>query len=253
MASFVICGLEHSGTTMVSELFRQIPGVDAGFESGALLCDSPRGLPWLTPYDDIMLWGWGIDRAALERCCDTHEFAVFYERLRQHATVLKPDTKTIFDKTPRYAAALAGCMAKIAVPFIVVYKDPRASVFSDHKAAGTPPFHPWFTAYVEEKRGYMRLHYAQFQRARRTEDARVCLVRLEDICLDTRRTCERMFAHAGYSFIPAYAALPAIRYANTRKGSVCAGIPFEYLSGFTPDERHRIKDEFAEFSDWFYD
>jgi hypothetical protein len=253
MAAFVICGLEHSGTTMVSELFRQIPGVDAGFEVGVLLCDSPRGLPWLKPYDEIMLWGWGIDRAALEQCCDTHDFGVFYQRLRAASTVLNPDTRVMFDKTPRYGAALYDCIDKIGVHGIVVYKDPRATVYSDFKASGAAAFQPWFDAYAGEKIGYMRLHYAEYQRARRRADGRVCLVRLEDICLDTRRTCERMFAHVGQVFVPAYAALPSIRYANTRKGSVSAGIPFEYLTAFTPDIRHRIKDAFAEFSDWFYD
>ncbi len=253
MASFLICGLEHSGTTMVSELFRQVKGLDSGFEVGVLLCDSPRGLPWLKPYDDIMLWGWGIDRAALGRCCDTHDFRVFYDRLRQETSVLKPDTCAIFDKTPRYAASLTACLAKHDVAAIMIYKDPRASVYSDFKASGANSFTAWFSAYRAEKLGYMRLHYAQFQRASRGRDTRVFTVRLEDICLDTRRSCEAMFAHVGQVFHPAYAALPTIRYANTRLGSISAGIPFDYVTAFSPAEKSMIKDGFAEFSDWFYD
>jgi hypothetical protein len=62
-----------------------------------------------------------------------------------------------------------------------------------------------------------------------------------------------MFAHVGQVFLPCYAALPTIRYANTRKGSISAGIPFEYLTAFTPDMRCCIKNAFSEFSDWFYD
>lgn len=30
--TLVICGLEHTGTTLISELFRQIPHIDSGFE-----------------------------------------------------------------------------------------------------------------------------------------------------------------------------------------------------------------------------
>ena len=31
---FLVCGVEHSGTTLVSDLFRQIPHCESGFEVG---------------------------------------------------------------------------------------------------------------------------------------------------------------------------------------------------------------------------
>jgi hypothetical protein len=237
---------------MVSELFRQIPGVDAGFEIGVLMCASPRDFPALQPYAEHMLWGWGIDRATLERCCDTDDFVAFYAALQQHASVLRPGTRMIFDKTPRYSANLAACMGRLNVPFILVYKDPRSTVYSDFKGSGAPAFQPWFETYYADKLGYMRLHYDAYQRCR-AGDRRVCLVRLEDLCLNTRATCERMFAHVGATFIPAYANMTTIRYANTRNGSVCAGVPFEHVTGLNASACRMIKDVFAEFSDWFYD
>ena len=45
--SFLICGLEHSGTTMASDLFREHPLVESGFECGVGLVhtDGQRSYP----------------------------------------------------------------------------------------------------------------------------------------------------------------------------------------------------------------
>ncbi len=249
---FVICGPEHSGTTLVSDLFRQVPGIDAGFEVGVLLAPSPRNFPEFAVHAEITRWGWGIDAAALDSCCDTDDFAQFYDRLHAAATVLKPGTHTIFDKTPRYLSRLADCMNKVAVPFLVVFKDPRALVCSDWRKAGAPAFSPWFEAYAPDKLNYLRTHYASYSAAVASADPRVCPIRLETLCLDTRRTCERVYAVAGCAFDPAYMVLAGVRYENTRQGSICAGIPFEYTARFSKSEQFLIATTFAELDDWFY-
>ncbi len=250
MIRFVICGPEHSGTTLVSDLFRQVPGVDAGFEVGVLLAQSPRAFPAMAVHAEITRWGWGVDDAALARCCDTDDFAVFYARLEAAATVLRPGTHTVFDKTPRYLSALQSCMAKTAVPFFIVFKDPRAIVHSDWRKAGRPPFGAWFDAYAPDKLGYLRHLYGQYRAAR--QDSRVCLVRLEELGLDARRCCERLYAHVGYCFEPAYMVLQGVRYENTRHGAISAGEPFAYLASFSEAERGLIARCFAELDDWFY-
>ena len=252
MIRFAICGPEHSGTTLVSDLFRQVPGVDAGFEVGVLLAASPRGFPALAVHAEITCWGWGVDAATLARCCDTDDFAVFYDRLEAASTVLRPGTRTVFDKTPRYLAALQGCMAKLAVPFFIVFKDPRAIVHSDWRKAGRPGFDAWFAAYAPDKLGYLRHLYAQYRLAAEPADPRVCLLRLEDLSLDARRCCERMYAHVGYAFDPAYMVLQGVRYENTRHGAISAGEPFAYLASFNEAERRRVTTVFAELDDWFY-
>ena len=252
MIRFAICGPEHSVTTLVSDLFRQVPGVDAGFEVGVLLAASPRGFPALAVHAEITCWGWGVDAATLARCCDTDDFKVFYDRLEAASTVLRSGTRTVFDKTPRYLAALQGCMAKLAVPFFVVFKDPRAIVHSDWRKAGRPGFDAWFAAYAPDKLGYLRHLYAQYRLAAEPADPRVCLLRLEDLSLDARRCCERMYAHVGYAFDPAYMVLHGVRYENTRHGAISAGEPFAYLASFNEAERRRVTTVFAELDDWFY-
>ncbi len=248
----MICGLEHSGTTLISELFRQVPELDAGFEVGVLLGRRPRDLPDFDPYFEQMLWGWGLARDALVWCCDTDDFTVFYARLFE-AAELKPGTRGIFDKTPRYLLSLDTCLGRVELPFIVAVKDPRATVFSDYRNAGAPDFDTWFETYCVDKLGYMETVYTQWQRARARRDGRVFLLRLEALCLNARATCEAMFAHVGCTFLPAYMALRQVRFAKTRGTSISVGMPFEYVAGLGADRCRRIKSAFADFSDWFYD
>lgn len=66
---FAICGLEHTGTTLVSELFRQVPRVDSGFECGVFLGENPAAFKGLEPFYQNMCDGWGISVEELEECC----------------------------------------------------------------------------------------------------------------------------------------------------------------------------------------
>jgi hypothetical protein len=253
MTGFVICGLEHSGTTVVAELLRQVHGVDAGFEIGVLLGASPRVFPTLQPYAAHVRRDWGVSEATLEHCCDTDDFAAFYSRLQRAATTLRPGTHTIFDKTPRYLATLDHCLARTTAPFIVVFKDPRSTVHSDYKNMWMPDFDSWLDEYAPAKLGYMRQHYAQYKRAREKADPRVLFVRLEELCLDPRGVCTRMFAHVGLHFHLAHLAFGANRYEKTHARSITAGGPFEYLSGMGIVRCRRIARVFAEFDEWFFE
>ena len=251
MLGFVICGPEHSGTTVVSDLFRQVPGVSAGFEVGVLLAPSPRHFPALEIYAEITQRSWGLDQAQLAACCDTDALPVFYARLQAASTVLKPGTHTVFDKTPRYLACLRACMAKVGVPFIVVQKDPRATVYSDWRRAGSPDISGWYETYAPDKIGYLRMLYGEYIAT--LDDPRVCRVSLEALCLDTRRTCERMFAHTGFDFDLAYLALFGMRDDGTRHAALSSGIPMEFRRDFPRPVTAVLERDFAEFADWFYD
>jgi hypothetical protein len=246
---FVICGTEHSGTTLCSDLFRQVPGVDAGFELGALLAASPRGFPAVASHFPYLEMGWGVDADGATWACDTDDFAVFYERLQARAKYLPAGTVTIFDKTPRYLAHLSACLERISVPFIVTYKDPRATVHSDFVRSGEADFFAWFEGYVPGKLAYLRSAYGEFLRHR--ADARVFCLSLETLCLEAGRSCEVMFAHVGMRFERRYLVLQGLRYPNTREGSISAGIPFGYLHALSPAMIAAVERAFGELDGWF--
>jgi Sulfotransferase family len=247
---FVICGMEHTGTTLISDLFRQVPGIDAGFEVGVLIGMSPRDFPGLAPFARNILEGWGITEAELAVCCDTTSFAEFYSRLRAASRVLAHDTVTIFDKTPRYVSELGRVMGHVPVPVIVSYKDPRAIVFSDFKRAKPTDFNAWYNDFMPRKHRYVASCYNSWMAAR--DDARVCTVALEGLAMNARATMEQMFAHVGQRFDIGYALLDGLRYRNTRANFVSAEIAFEFRRVFTPEQQARIARDFSEFDAWFY-
>jgi hypothetical protein len=250
---FVICGIEHSGTTLISDLFRQIDGVDAGFEVGVLLSASPRAFRTLQPFAENMLKGWQLHPKELDHCCDTDDLEVFYGRLLKASKAVKPGTTTTFDKTPRYLIGLDACMQKVNVPFIVSYKDPRAIVHSDFVRAKAESFDAWFGQYAPTKLRYMNGLYNQYKSALGRSDSRACLVALENLCLDARRACDLMFSHAGFEFRTKYLVLENLRYEHNRSTSISVSIPFEYKKAFSSDVQRRIRDTFASCADWFYD
>ncbi len=252
MISFVICGVEHSGTTMVSDLFRQVSSIDAGVEVGVLLNRTPRQFLFATPFAANMLGGWNITAAELACCCDTDSFSRFYDRLRSFSRDLKPGTSTIFDKTPRYLAQLETCLAKVPVPFILTYKDPRSIVFSDFTRSGEADFDRWFDGYAEAKLGYLRLLYMNY-RSRAARGRRVLRVGLETLCLNPRTMCEAMFAHCRQAFLLRYLLFAELRYRQTRSTSISPRIPFEYMNGLSVGQQRLVVRAFAEFGEWFYD
>ena len=252
MIKFVICGIEHSGTTLVSDLFRQVPQVDSGFECGVLLGDTPRAFPEMQPFAQNILGGWKITREDLVSSCDTDDFKQFYENLRSKCRSLKPDTKDIFDKTPRYLARLAECLKKMPVPFIVMFKDPRALVYSDFTRSKQADFDPWFEGYAPAKLAYMRGLYANYDKAPALGSA-VLTMSLEKLCMEPRKSCEALFRHCGYEFDLEYFLLKNLRFKHTRSDSVSGRIPFEYREGLSKPQQAVVKDRFKEFSAWFYD
>lgn len=247
---FLICGLEHTGTTLISDLFRQVPGLDSGFECGALLRATPAEFANLQPFANNMLKGWGITPEALARCCAAPDFATFYARLQAAATVLDPGTQEIFDKTPRYLSQMSQVLTRCDCPAVVSYKDPRAIVCSDFKRAKTSDFNAWYDGYRRGKMRYVDVCYAEFMAHR--DHPRITTVGLEELAMNARATMERMFAHVGLEFQLSYAIIDTLRYANTKNRTVSADIAFEYKGKLNAAAQARILEDFGQYEAWVY-
>ncbi|MBA4491490.1 sulfotransferase [Paracoccus sp. S1E-3] len=247
---FVICGMEHTGTTLISDLFRQIPGIDSGFECGVLLRATPSEFRKLQPFASHMLAGWGITAEQLDHCCAAPDFVQFYQRLMQASTAISDDTVAIFDKTPRYLSELTTVLERCDCPVLVSHKDPRAIVCSDFKRAKTDDFHAWYAGYRDDKLGYVKDCYNQFIKHR--DNPRVAAVSLEDLAMNSRATMERMFAHVGERFDLGYAIIDDLRYDNVRSRTVSPEIAFEYRRFLGKSEQEAIMKDFGCFDAWIY-
>lgn len=255
---FVICGLEHSGTTLLSDIFRQVPELDSGFEGGVLLGESPKEFPTIQPFYQNMLEGWQITEEHLAAICNTSSFSEFYSGLEQKSQVLKPKTKNIFDKTPRYFARIFECYNKIEVPFIATYKDPRSLVFSDFKRTGKGQnFTAWYEQYKQPKLRYLESIYKKSycpwkNQFKENKLSKILCISLEEICLNTRQTMDLLFSHVGIEFKLEYLLLKNLRYSHTRQPEISSRIPFEYLNAFNKEQQKIIENDFSVMEDWFY-
>lgn len=247
---FVICGLEHSGTTLISDLFRQVPELDSGFEVGVLLAQTPADFITMQPFADNILDGWKITKADLGYCCEAQTHTEFYARLKKASNEIDDNVFRVFDKTPRYLSRLKDCMSRTDVPFIASYKDPRAIVHSDFKRAGTDNFNEWYKEYMPKKRHYLRSCYRQYSEAKNQD--RIVFVSLEELALNARQSMDKMFDHVGIPFSMDYVILKELRYKNTHSNAVSIPIAFSYMTDFEKMHTDRIEKDFGEFSDWFY-
>lgn len=254
---FVICGVEHSGTTLVSDIFRQVAGVDSGFECGVLLGESPRHFSDIQPFFNNMKGGWQISDEVLATVCNTSDFGSFYQHLYQNSGIFNIQTQYLFDKTPRYFTHLFECQQKINVPFIATYKDPRSLVFSDFKRTGKQrDFYDWYESYKGPKLGYLSRIYKQnylvWKHRIHQNAAKVLCVSLEDICLNTRESVETMFSHVDFEFDVKYLLMKNLRYGHTRAPQISSRMPFEYLESLNKDQIATIEKDFSILEDWFY-
>ena len=102
---FIICGLEHTGTTLVSELFRQIPKCDSGLNAVFYL-PKVHLFKDLQPFYGNMRNGWSLKDEDLEDACKEREFSGFYDLIYENSTLFDNTPHIRFDKTPRYISDL---------------------------------------------------------------------------------------------------------------------------------------------------
>ena len=251
--SFLICGLEHSGTTMVSDLFREHPEIESGFECGVLLCENPRDFLTFKPYCNHMHVGWGIEQEDLKYASDTDSFETFYTRLFECSKIIKEKSPSIiFDKTPRYITHLEEVRGKINIPTITVIKDPRSLALSDFKRSKKPieEIDSWYESWKSPKKAYMRSAYDGYLHAWENED---CLViRLEEICFSAASTVRSMFEFVNVPFEHEYLDLRNKRFGNTSGSSISVNSCMNFMEKIPKHIQKKILEDFSEFDHWFY-
>jgi hypothetical protein len=252
--SFLICGMEHSGTTLASDIFREHPRCESGFECGALLCDSPSEFPKKSPFYHNTIKGWEISENDLNAACKTNNFADFYTRLISHSRLFTDQSRDIvFDKTPRYITRVEAISDMFNLPIIAMIKDPRAIAASDFKRTGNKEINieKWYERWMPSKLTYMRNANEGYIHAQ--QNGNCIIIRLEDLCLNLEQTATRMFSHVGLDFSTRFLSLRRKRYSNTRNRSVDASACVSWMEDLPQGIASRIREDFAEFESWYYD
>lgn len=135
----IACGIEHGGTTLLTEILRMSPVLDGGFEGGFLLNDTPAAFIDSQPFYDNLKQGWGLNASDVAYICGSVSFGAAYLRLRERASLIKNKDCFLFDKTPRYLSILSKVLDRAPdVPVAVILRDPRATLWSSYKRTKMP-------------------------------------------------------------------------------------------------------------------
>ncbi len=137
----VVTGMEHSGTTFLSKLLTAHPRVNAAFECGVLLGDSPAEIPKLEPWSDwfvkpIEEGHWGLTPSQFAEVAAAADWDGAYARIIEHCPLFLEGETQIVDKSPRYLQDLPEILAKVPnTPCLVLEKD-ALLMFHSYKRRG---------------------------------------------------------------------------------------------------------------------
>ena len=250
---FLICGLEHSGTTLASDLVRD-SSCDSGFECGVLLSESPEGFLNNEPFASNILNGWKITKEDLTDCCQSKTFPDFYDKLYAASKLF--NAKNIsrrFDKTPRYITQLSRIQEEHDIPALALIKDPRSIAWSDFKRSKKPlsELDDWYSEWLPKKKRYMESAYEGYLYA--WGNPNKCLVmRLEDICLEAKKSLQLIddFLEIPFSYNQLF--FPDKRTDHTRGKSIDSSIAISWLQEMPQKTQESVSKDFKIFDRWFY-
>jgi len=130
----IVTGMEHSGTTLLSQLLNAHPDVAAGVESGILLANLHE-FNSLKPYWDWLSgsagWGWCLLEEHRDLLLDAESYADVFQILGEHKgknnkdlylRALFQSSHIIYDKTPAYVFHLTAVLSRIDVPCCITMK-----------------------------------------------------------------------------------------------------------------------------------
>ena len=254
--NFIVCGLEHSGTTLISDILRAVPGCDSGFECGVFLVEKPIQFLSLSPYCKNILEGWKISADDLNYCCEVENHTLFFDRLYERSGLFLDNgqPKIRFDKTPRYISSIENVLQRSSLPAVAMIRDPRGIAWSDFTRSKRTidEVDDWYLEWMPSKRNYMRSAYAGYEFCWANSD--LChVIRLEDLCFRSLETIIKLDNFLSLPFSYGQFFLEDKRYAHTKGKSIDISIAVEHLSSLPSRISQMVVEDFAEFENWFFD
>lgn len=213
----IITGIEHSGTTLLSRLLKQDPGLRSGFECGFLLADTPRDFMNIHPWyewmqEPVSAHQWGVSSKHMEQICSAGSWEEMYRRLIHFSPVFDQSShQQVCDKTPRYLSCLDTVLEKLPdfVPCLVIEKDIE-NLWLSHKKrnAGLDSFCRMYEKYCTGLRYALEKH-----------PARVHRINYEELCHNLDGQLKNVFSIIGLPFRAEYTVAFKERIRNYTNGN----------------------------------
>ncbi len=258
----IACGFEGGGTTMLSEVLKQHPRLEGGFEGGLLLVENPEDFLSLEPYCTDLKKLWDVSEDDLKYVCQGQIWPDVYRRLREKAQIIKNKETWLVDKTPRYMAYLPGVLKKVPnVPCIVLTRDPRSVLWTRAKRTykKNAPEGLTRTEWADKEleiscKTY--LTYAKgWQRAiEKGFGEQILLVKYESLCTSQEAEVQRIFEFIGMKFDPSYLSIQGKdpRYHPCRGNEISVKYLAEYKEHLSEKTTKKVLEMTEEFKEWWY-
>jgi len=237
----VVTGMEHSGTTLLSLLLKQDPRLDAGFECGFLLADSPRDFTNIHPWyewmqEPVSKHQWGVSVEHMASICASRTWEEAYRKLLHYSPVFDHTRpQQICDKTPRYLSCLDSVLDKLPdfVPCLIIEKDVE-SLWRSHKRRNSS---------LEDFRRNFEKYNNGLRRGLQRHRGRIHRVGYEALCNDPHNRLREIFTIIGLPYRDEYGAFGMAKIRNYgRKQSV----PPESLPEEETESLIRLRSQFAD-------
>ena len=228
----IICGFPRGGTTLLSEVLRQHPNINAGFEGGLLLGNKPSDFEKIQPYSQMLQKSWKIEDKALQYICHARDWLEAYRHLVECSSIITNKNCWIFDKTPKCMQFLPHILQKIeAIPCLVIVRDPRAVLYSWSKRLSLNQkisMEEWLDQYLESScNKYMAFVNGYKKAIKKGYSHRILLVKYEDLCRNQAQEFEKIFDFIGLIFDSSY-----LRFNSNFKNVYGGGISQDHLNEY---------------------
>ena len=251
----ILCGFERAGTTLLSEIFRQHPQLNSGFECGFLLVKKPSDFLLLEPYCTNFKIGWKIGDNALKYICEADTWLEVYKRIVERSPIIKRKDEWIFDKTPKYMEVLSDVLLKVPnVPCVVLVRDPRSVLWSWAKRTNLS-IEQWTKKHLEKSCvRYMSYAEGYKNAIENGFSSRILLVKYEDICTNKIVEVKKIFDFIGMDFDSSYLHFKEnIRFPNVHEQNVSTKYLQEYKDNFPEEICQKILELTKEVEAWSWE
>lgn len=251
---FLISGFEHSGTTLISEIMRQHPNIDSGFEGGLLLCDRIVKFKNLEPFASNFKNAWKISESDFEEICRARSYGEAYRKIREASDVISKKNCDLFDKTPRYLQRFSDVLARVPdVKAIIIVRDMRSIMDSTLRRSGKN-VDDWMANVYPRTLKHTLSYLDGLERAlvSKKNAKRVLVIRYEELILDQEAVIRNVFSHLGYEFSTDYLQFRDVKYKHVYGSDIQDSFVFKYRENLDQDTQNRIIDDFATHRQYFW-
>lgn len=250
--SFMVCGYERGGTTLISEVLKQHPMLNSGFEGGFLLTENIPDFLNFEPYYTNFKRGWKCDEVSMSYICQANSWIGIYKRVVECSPIIENKDSWIFDKTPKYMEHLPNVLEKIPeVPCIVIVRDPRSVLYSWAKRSNLTK-EEWVKRVIKSA-SQRYTSYAQGYRKALEKGfgCRILLVQYENICINPTLEFEKIFEFIDFEFDDKYLSFQSI-FSNVHGSKISNSYLKEYKDNFSKETCKSILEITKDFSEWFW-